>query len=181
MLLWDKVDKDEIKVESGTAEMTYIVKSLSELEEHTQYIVRGKFRGDSVEDLQRRPSGGIKYGCTITSFDVSPVIQGENLKAGDVIKIGEEYYVDSKGVLQTMFNYMPSETGKEYILFLSKETDPDYRFYVIYAPINFEVGRYPVEPPANIDTASNRTLDLGSKSSDVYKSIYKDVIAKYLS
>jgi len=152
-----------------------------ELEEHTQYIVRGKFRGDSVEDFQRRPSGGIKYGCTITSFDVFQVIQGEDLKAGDVIKVGEEYYVDSKGVLQTMFNYMPSETGKEYILFLSKKTNPESRYYGMYAPINFEKGRYPVEPPANIDTASNRTLDLGSKSSDVYKSIYKDVIAKYLS
>ncbi len=161
--------------------MAYIVKNLSELEEHTQYIVRGKFRGDSVEDFQRRPSGGIQYGCTITSFDVSQVIQGEDLKAGDVIKVGEEYYVDNKGVLQTMFNYMPSETGKEYILFLSKKTNPRSRYYGMYAPINFEKGRYLVEPPANIDTASNRTLDLGANSSDVYKSIYKDVIAKYLS
>lgn len=181
MKIWDKIDHGEMQVQSALTELLYNATTLSELEQHTQYILKGKFRGDSEEDLQIYASGFVAYGCTITSFDVSQVIQGEDVKAGDVIRIGESYYVDDEGVLQTVNQCMPAETGKEYIMFLQKHTNPDSRFYGIYASANRNKGRYPVIPPANLETASNRMLGLGDENSENYRSIYSEVIEKYLS
>lgn len=181
MQIWKKIDNDEMEIQTVQPELIWSSKSLSEIEEHTQYIVKGTFRGDSEEDIQKYPSGYIVYGCTITSFDISSVIQGEDLQVGDVIRVAEEFYVDHDSVLQTMSNCMPAETGKEYILFLRKRTSPESRFYGMYSSADLEKGRYAANPPESVDLASNRVLTLGPEDASTYKMIYKEVIEKYLS
>lgn len=186
MTIWEKVDHNEIEIINTLTQgnLEYTVSNLSDLEEHTEYIVTGTFKSDSEQDLQRlseNPDSLIVYGCTITSFEISRVIQGEDLTAGDVIRVGEEYYLDDDGALQISSGYMPSETGREYILFLVKETNPQSRYCNVYASTSSVKGRFPVASPANIAAASGRFLNLEGDVSDTYLSIYEAVVEKYLS
>ena len=161
--------------------------SLEELEDLSKQIVQGKFRDDAKEDLQ---GDGNKtfYGVTVSSFEITKVYKGD-FEVGDVIKVGEEYYIDASDGQKTLVhcgNYLPSEVGKEYLMFFDNPPEHSERWKDTYTPICSEKGRYPVVAPgtvseADVDNMTNEELNLDTGDSSLYRQFYKDVIENYMN
>lgn len=183
--LWVKIDSGNIKLDrKPLGDISVIIDELPELEKYTEYIVTGTFLNDSYQDLQAFPDGTVVYGCTITSFKIHDVIQGD-LKSGDIIKIGEEYAVSKDPESEFVCyegNYLPSKSQTEYLFFLRKTPDTNKRFAGIYAPVQKEKGRYPyLNSTRSIDDLTNREMSLGTGESETYKSLYNAVAEKYMN
>ena len=161
--------------------------SLEELEDLSKQIVQGKFYDDPREDLQGDESITL-YGATISSFEITKVYKGD-FEVGDVIQVGEEYYIDESDGQKTLVhfgNYLPSEVGKEYLMFFDNPPKNSKRWKDTYTPICGEKGRYPVVAPgtcsaADVDNMTNEELNLDTGDSSFYRHLYKDVIEKYMS
>lgn len=188
-MLAGKINNGEINIvrdDMSGLEQIFEVSNLSDLEEHTDCIVKGAFYGDSREDLQLGSQDQVYFGNTITSFKIIEVYKGD-LKPGDSIEIVEPYYIDKEGNLQIQFNGLPSLKEQEYLLFLCKDKVHG-RFEGMYGSLLYETGRYPV-----ID-ANTRTLSTGNIPTeklgidheakreyvDFYKMMYEAVIKKYM-
>ena len=158
-----------------------------ELEDLSKQIVQGKFYDDPREDLQGDESITL-YGATISSFEITKVYKGD-FEVGDVIQVGEEYYIDESDGQKTLVhfgNYLPSEVGKEYLMFFDNPPKNSKRWKDTYTPICGEKGRYPVVAPgtcsaADVDNMTNEELNLDTGDSSFYRHLYKDVIEKYMS
>lgn len=182
--LWDLIDQNAIDFSNITAaDMAgKPVRTLSDLEEASTHIVSGHFTGSSREDLDIA-GGMIFYGCTITPFVVSRVFKGD-IAPEEMIEIGEEYYTDKDNGVCYFSNALPSRPDKEYLFFLTKTPEAKKRFAGIYAPVEWENGRYPVvnANAKSVDVASipNRDLELGSGNTSTYKDLYEEVINSYM-
>ena len=161
--------------------------SLEELEDLSKQIVQGKFRDDAKEDLQ---GDGNKtfYGVTVSSFEITKVYKGD-FEVGDVIKVAEQYYVEEQDGQQTLVhygNYMPSDVGREYLMFFDNPPENSERWKDTYTPLCLDRGRYPVidaktRSVADVDNMTNEELNLDTGDSTFYRQLYKDVIEKYMN
>ncbi|WP_101696557.1 hypothetical protein [Clostridium minihomine] len=167
-------------------------KNLKELESNCEYIVQGRLSDDSKQVPVKNSLGDIAFEYTISSLEISKVWKGD-FKEGGTIKLCESYYItekNNKQVLRYASNYMPSDLDKDYIFFLdSMDLEND----TVYTPTIYEKGRYPLPSSIstnkqrsfksifNIDSISNEDLNLADHDSTIYKSIYEEVLQKYLS
>lgn len=165
--------------------------NLKELEKNADYIVLGKLSDDSKQVPVMNSLGDIAFEYTISSFEISKVWKG-NRKVGDTIKLCESYYITEKNgepILRYASNYLPSDINRDYIFFLNSM---DLENDTVYTPTIYEKGRYPF--PSNISTNKNTTkstfdldsvtneeLNLADREATIYKSIYKEVLQKYIS
>lgn len=181
-----RVSTKNIATLSIETDRLYDAETLDELEGLSKYIVQGKFWDDAHEDLQSE-AGIIIFGATVSSFEITKVYKG-NFKEGDVIKVVEKYYVEDDQGQKTLIhhgNYMPSDVGKEYVLFFDNPPENTERWKDTYTPICVEKGRYPVLSPntraaVSVDDMTNEELNLDTGDSSLYREIYKDVIEKYM-
>ena len=112
-----------------------------------------------------------------------------DFEVGNVIQVGEEYYIDESDGQKTLVhfgNYLPSEVGKEYLMFFDNPPKNSKRWKDTYTPICGEKGRYPVVAPgtcsaADVDDMTNEELNVDTGDSSFYRHLYKDVIEKYMS
>lgn len=170
---------------SPSSVVGFIPANLETLEQEADYIIKGKFLDDAEPDLQHGSRGQILYGCTISTFAVDTSYKGA-LHAGDQIDIVEEYYInEEQKYIYCIRNYYPSDVGREYLLFL-KKNEPDYpRYGNIFYPCGNELGRYPSvnnkTRSVTVDSLSNAVLNLGDGDSELYRSVYQEVIEEYMS
>lgn len=135
----------KMQTRSIYADTLFDAGSLEELEDHAKYIVQGKFQDDATEDLQSE-AGIVLYGATVSSFEITKVYKGD-FEVGDVIKIAEQYYVEEQDGQQTLVhygNYMPSDVGREYLMFFDNPPENSERWKDTYTPLCLDRGRYPV-------------------------------------
>lgn len=177
----------KMQTRSIYADTLFDAGSLEELEDHAKYIVQGKFQDDATEDLQSE-AGIVLYGATVSSFEITKVYKGD-FEVGDVIKIAEQYYVEEQDGQQTLVhygNYMPSDVGREYLMFFDNPPENSERWKDTYTPLCLDRGRYPVINAktwsvAGVDNMTNEELNLDTGDSSLYRQFYKDVIEKYMN
>ncbi len=177
----------KMQTRSIYADTLFDAGSLEELEDHAKYIVQGKFYDDAREDIQK-DGEVITFGATVSSFEITKVYKGD-FEVGEVIKVGEKYYIDESDGQKTLVhfgNYLPSEVGKEYLMFFNDPPANSERWKDTYTPINCEKGRYPVVAPgtvseADVDNMTNEELNLDTGDSSLYRQFYKDVIENYMN
>lgn len=166
--------------------------TLKEIENESTCIVKGTLQDDAKQKLQyfevAQTGQKIPYmGITVSSLKITEVYRG-NFKKGEIIPIAENYFTVEKGQNKTVRydgNYLPSETGKEYLFFLVDETQKKEWYGGNYIPVDNELGRYPAVTQnrmraQSVDSMSNEELNLGKDDAANYKNIYKEVIAKYM-
>ncbi|MEL7623726.1 MAG: hypothetical protein AAGU12_09065 [Clostridiales bacterium] len=170
--------------------LAYYETTLDGLESRASNIVRGVVSNDARNVLHYFPGiDPIPLYSAIT-FEVLEVIQGDgDVKAGDIMTILEPYYIIDR-ILVTRGNYLPSTPHQEYIFFLGNRV-PD-TLEEGYGPqgyegahfvIHCERGRYLVpngEVP-NIKAYSNKELSLGEQDTELYRSLYQEVVDAYLN
>lgn len=135
--------------------------------------------------IQYTASGYYSYGCTVSTLTVKDVYKGD-LKAGDQVKLAEQYCFDTgpDGTRQLYYEemYGPSTPGREYIFFLGKVENKSSMWHGMYFPYCFEKSRYPILDSIkakSVDSLSNQQLNLAPGESGVYLEMYKEVLAKY--
>ncbi|MGX8699796.1 hypothetical protein [Caproiciproducens sp.] len=171
--------------------LLYNAKTVEELEELSPNIVQGTLLDDAEQKILRNKEGDITLsGINISSLKITKVYKGD-LKIGDIIKLGERYYItDENGKEKVVYdgNYLPSTVGKEYLFFLgNKQINKDY-WSGTYAPKLLEKGRYPVRTRngsnflsvQSIESMTNKELNLGNDDSTEYKALYEQVAQKYM-
>ena len=160
--------------------------SLSDLEEQSDYIVRGVLQDDAKQKLEMNEGYAI-WGVTVSHLKITDVYEG-NIDIGDSIPVAERYYtkeVDGK-VFRYEMDYTPSVPDKEYIFFLIKESDDNEFLKGLYTPVGREAGRFLV--PAEESSISVNSIENGSEGElqligidpEIYGGIYEEVIEKYL-
>ena len=177
----------KISTMSVQVDTSFDAQTLEELESQAKYIVQGKFQDDATEDLQSE-AGIVLYGATVSSFEITKVYKGD-FEVGDVIRIAEQYYVEDQDGQQTLVhygNYMPSDVGREYLMFFDNPPENSERWKDTYTPLCLDRGRYPVinakmRSVADVDNMTNEELNLDTGDSSIYRQFYKDVIEKYMS
>ena len=103
---------------SVQVDTSFDAQTLEELESQAKYIVQGKFQDDATEDLQSE-AGIVLYGATVSSFEITKVYKG-GFRGRRRHRIAEQYYVEDQDGQQTLVhygNYMPSDVGREYLMF----------------------------------------------------------------
>lgn len=177
----------KISTMSVQVDTSFDAQTLEELESQAKYIVQGKFQDDATEDLQSE-AGIVLYGATVSSFEITKVYKGD-FEVGDVIRIAEQYYMEDQDGQQTLVhygNYMPSDVGREYLMFFDNPPENSERWKDTYTPLCLDRGRYPVidakmRSAADVDNMTNEELNLDTGDSSIYRQFYKDVIEKYMS
>ncbi|OCM99993.1 hypothetical protein A7X67_11555 [Clostridium sp. W14A] len=194
-------------VQSDAAVDYLIPQNLEELEAGCTDIVQGVFRGTGNRQANQHVmaesdftvedgAGNVMLGAlefpdrtvTVSSLQITKVLKG-GLRAGQAIPLGEEYHreeKDGKGKIYYNLDYLPSTAGREYLFFLNEDNDASSTFYGLYSPYSGAWGRYRVRSAEELKTRSVDSmikweLEFGRDSADDYKSIYKEVIAKYMS
>lgn len=177
----------KMQTRSIYADTLFDAGSLEELEDHAKYIVQGKFYDDAREDIQK-DGEVITFGATVSSFEITKVYKGD-FEVGDVIKVAEQYYVEEQDGQQTLVhygNYMPSDVGREYLMFFDNPPENSERWKDTYTPLCLDRGRYPVidaktRSVADVDNMTNEELNLDTGDSSLYRQFYKDVIENYMN
>lgn len=177
----------KMQTRSIYADTLFDAGSLEELEDHAKYIVQGKFYDDAREDIQK-DGEVITFGATVSSFEITKVYKGD-FEVGEVIKVGEKYYIDESDGQKTLVhfgNYLPSEVGKEYLMFFNDPPANSERWKDTYTPLCLDRGRYPVidaktRSVADVDNMTNEELNLDTGDSSLYRQFYKDVIENYMN
>ena len=159
--------------------------TLDKLLDRCNTVVQGILQDDAQTELKMNSTFGIEIitsGTTKSTLHITQVLQAEGLVVGDNISIYEPYYVVESNENPCLFylsNYLPAESGKEYIFFLN-EKEPG-RFIVDAV----EYSRYPVpstQTRASVDIDSLTKEDLSlAESADLekYKALYKEVLEEY--
>ncbi|MVB12601.1 hypothetical protein CAFE_33420 [Caprobacter fermentans] len=166
--------------------------TLKKIEDESTCIVKGILQDDAKQKLQyfevQQTGQKVPYmGITVSSLKITEVYRG-NFTKGEIIPLAENYFTVDEGQSKTVRydgNYLPSETGKEYLFFLADETKKKEWYGGNYTPVDNELGRYPVVTrnlmrAPSVDSMSNEELNLGKDDAANYKNIYKEVIAKYM-
>lgn len=153
--------------------------SLEDLERYSDYIVEGVLQSDAETCVSVAPLlGGSQAGATKSTLYIARVLKdGGELREGDAIPLYEPYYVSDVREEPRLFyfgGYLPSETGKPYLFFLTKnELDG-------YAPSGLENARFPVCGEDEVDALTRADLCLSAEANlDEYKALCKEVQAAY--
>ena len=172
------------KVQYIEPTVLYYANTLEGLQEKSYNIVKGRLGDDSSTVTALLGRGMPTPVYSIVSLDVVEVIKGD-LKGGQEIKIIEPYYISNR-ILWTMGNYLPSKANQEYIFFLDYPIDESEGApegcVGAYFVLHEERGRYLV-PSADRSLADGFTreeLSLGEKNTDLYMTLYNEVINTYL-
>lgn len=174
----------KVVVEKGDS--YYDPQSLEEVENLSEFIIKGHLLDDAKQKLYSPESGVVVYGVTVSSLEISKVYKGK-LNAGETIPIAEKYYtLDENGeTTRYELGYAPSNPGTEYIFFLNKAIDSNEFMRGFYSPMVKETGRYPVPRTkdsgySRLNLMSEKELNLVQENPETYKRIYQQVIDKYL-
>mgnify|MGYP000172771777 FL=1 len=150
--------------------------TVSQLQEVSDLIV--VFTPETQENvLSRYSDGNVSSGYTRTTGRVSQVLKGQ---APEQLVITEECYT-ADDALWTQGGYLPMETGKPYLLFLTAYPDgSDYAG--MYYPTELELGKYPLtdhrlSASDPVDTWQVYSPDSSTLSQ--YQSWYQQVAALY--
>lgn len=174
------------KVSTVAGDSLYNPKTLREVEELSEYIVKGKLQDDAQQKLESHESGSVAYGVTVSTLEISKVFKG-GLKAGDEIPIAEKYYtVEENGKnVRYELGYGPSIPNQDYIFFLIKADDTNEFLHGLYSPMVKETGRYQVidsneKGIMSTQALTDQELNLVLTDPNVYRGIYQEVIDKYM-
>lgn len=175
-------DKTQVAVIDG--DRAFDPQSLEEEEKYADYVVKGVLLNDAKQKVKRFDDKLAIWGVTVSTLKITWVYRG-GLTIGDRIPVAENYYtvVENGNTIRREFAYAPSVPEKEYVFFLGKENGKNSFLDGFYVPVMGEKGRYPVEDIGflpEIDFLSKKDLNLTVTDPDVYKSIYKQVMNKYI-
>ena len=150
--------------------------TVSQLQEVSDLIV--VFTPETQENvLSRYSDGNVSSGYTRTTGRVSQVLKGQ---APEQLVITEECYT-ADDALWTQGGYLPMETGKPYLLFLTAYDDgSDYAG--MYYPTELELGKYPLtDQPLTASHAAGAWQVYSPDGSTLsqYQSWYQQVAALY--
>lgn len=179
-------DDTNMKKSQLQTSVAIIPHTLEELERYSNYIVEGVLQNDAETcvSVDSQLEGALPYaGATKSSLLLTRVLKGgEELQAGDSIPIYEPFYVydvQKEPCLFYMSCYLPSEAGKTYLFFLSKNALGGY------APSGMENSRFPLpdaQTPdtADVDAMTREDLSLAEDADlEEYKALYQEVLDKY--
>lgn len=192
-------------VQSDAAVDYLIPQNLEELEAGCTDIVQGVFRGTGTRQANQHvmaesdftvedgagnviPEAFPDQTATVSSLQITKVLKG-GLREGQIIPLGEEYHreeKDGKVKIYYAMDYLPCTSGREYLFFLNEDHDASSPFYGLYWPKSGAWGRYRMRNAEelerrSVDSMIKWELEFGRDSTYGYKSIYKEVIAKYMS
>ena len=149
--------------------------TVSQLQEVSDLIV--VFTPETQENvLSRYSDGNVASGYTRTTGQMTQVLKGQ---APEQLVITEECYT-ADDALWTQGGYLPMETGKPYLLFLTAYDDgSDYAG--MYYPTELERGKYPLGQALTIaDSAAQwQVYSLDGDTLSDYQSWYRQVSALY--
>lgn len=149
--------------------------TVSQLQEVSDLIV--VFTPETQENvLSRYSDGNVASGYTKTTGQVTQVLKGQ---APAQLVITEECYT-ADDALWTQGGYLPMETGKPYLLFLTAYDDgSDYAG--MYFPTELERGKYPLgQALTTADSAAQwQVYSLDGDTLSDYQSWYRQVSALY--
>lgn len=149
--------------------------TVSQLQEVSDLIV--VFTPETQENvLSRYSDGNVASGYTRTTGQVTQVLKGQ---APEQLVITEECYT-LDDALWTQGGYLPMETGKPYLLFLTAYDDgSDYAG--MYYPTELERGKYPLgQALTTADSAAQwQVYSLDGDTLSDYQSWYRQVSALY--
>ena len=149
--------------------------TVSQLQEVSDLIV--VFTPETQENvLSRYSDGNVSSGYTRTTGRISQVLKGQ---APEQLVITEECYT-ADDALWTQGGYLPMETGKPYLLFLTAYDDgSDYAG--MYYPTELERGKYPLgQALTTADSAAQwQVYSLDGDTLSDYQSWYRQVSALY--
>lgn len=149
--------------------------TVSQLQEVSDLIV--VFTPETQENvLSRYSDGNVSYGYTRTTGQVTQVLKGQ---APEQLVITEECYA-ADDALWTQGGYLPMETGKPYLLFLTAYPDgSDYAG--MYYPTELERGKHPLgQALTTADSAAQwQVYSLDGDTLSDYQSWYRQVSALY--
>lgn len=176
----------------GSADTMLLIEDLDDLEENSDYIVKGILQNDATLTSEELTTG-IWFAITATHLEVTEIYKGD-MENGELILLAEPYleeglreeYLETQQiVLDTLSeDYSPSIPDKEYIFFLKKvkvgRGDPEI-WGNMYSPTDGEIGRYLVpDTQMSMLNSSEQEINLYSADPEIYEGIYEDVIEKYL-
>lgn len=145
-----KKETDHYALEAKTISF----ESLEEMEEFSGVIVRGE-RQDGETPVIVRENGMMVSGYTFSDFKVTEIFKDSTnmLEKGSVITILEnEIYDDEENEVYHIAGYNMMEEGKEYLLFLKKDTLNGSDYYVAagvnYGTVSLEEDGRMVQRPA---------------------------------
>lgn len=149
--------------------------TVPQLQEVSDLIV--VFTPETQENiLSRYSDGNVSSGYTRTTGQVTQVLKGQ---APEQLVITEECYT-ADDALWTQGGYLPMETGKPYLLFLTAYDDgSDYAG--MYYPTELERGKYPLgQDLTTADSAAQwQVYSLDGDTLSDYQSWYRQVSALY--
>lgn len=149
--------------------------TVSQLQEVSDLIVL--FTPETQENvLSRYSDGNVASGYTKTTGQVTQVLKGQ---APAQLVITEECYT-ADDALWTQGGYLPMETGKPYLLFLTAyDAGSDYAG--MYYPTELERGKYPLgQALTTADSAAQwQVYSLDGDTLSDYQSWYRQVSALY--
>lgn len=149
--------------------------TVSQLQEVSDLIV--VFTPETQENvLSHYSDGNVSTGYTRTTGQVTQVLKGQ---APAQLVITEECYT-ADDALWTQGGYLPMETGKPYLLFLTAYDDgSDYAG--MYYPTELERGKYPLgQALTTADSAAQwQVYSLDGDTLSDYQSWYRQVSALY--
>jgi len=138
------------------------------LSSESDCIVRGRVLPNSENILTEFS------GYTRTDFVIDEVYKGDSLEINDVIQLQEPYHTEIYSDGSTKFvcydDYMPSEVGKDYILFITKWDDEEL-YYLPYTTLS----RYAVDDEV-VEFPNSNNPDYTVEN---YSFLKKQVLEKY--
>ena len=162
-------------VQQMAADRITQAESVAQLQEVSDLIV--VFTPERQENvLSYFSDGNVSGGYTRTTGTVSQVLKGE---PPEQLVITEECYA-ADDALWTQGGYLPMETGKPYLLFLTAYPDgSDYAG--MYYPTELERGKYPLgQALTTADSAAQwQVYSLDGDTLSDYQSWYRQVSALY--
>lgn len=164
--------------EIGEPMYAYAVENVPTLEDKANLIVCGYLKNDAHE------VSGEHDTATVSSLVITKVFKGD-VKKGDIINLGEGYYIGDidgqKAIITTEKSYVPSVPGVEYVWFLGQHTDPDSPWYGVYAPVFGIKGRYRVESVSSADSLEKNDMSaIVLKKDSGYPGFYSEIVEKYM-
>lgn len=158
-------------------------KSIEDIARSSTTVVKGIIGDDTHVQADSDEEYASRYN--LVSLQVTQSLKGD-LQEGDTIQICEGYYVkeeENKPVLVLYGNYMPSESGQEYLFFLNKYA-PNTEWANVYSPTQIEMGRYPVvsgKTRSGETVASLAIEELYLATDDlIYRELYQEAMEQYM-
>ena len=176
----------------GTADTMLLIENLDDLEEHSDYIVKGVLQ-DDAELKTEKLVDTIYYAGMTSHIEITEVYKGDFQKGDSILltepyideNIRQQYWEEQNIVLTRISNlnsYIPCEANQEYVFFLVESYGgkrENWRNTYLLQGEAF--GKYPVPDDNDL---SNRDFEeetgLSKSDSEIYEGIYEEVIEKYL-